>query len=310
MTTQNNSQQAPAVTPPPVSHTTTLKDYENNPFMVALDGIKIFFDKAQGVAIAMLVLAGLSFVAGVISTIIDAFAEDEPSVSTQRVVPTTGNTASPESVSQAIQNTINQVSPEQWAAMSIALIFIFAIVAVSFVFSAYLKSVVDYTSARIARGHKVDLGEALKGGAQRFGGYLWLQVLIAVKTLLWSLLFIVPGIIMMYRYSLAGISYYDKKVSATNAIKDSLTLTKGAWLTTYASTVLFNLVTLGIAQFFVESSARVRLYQQLDHVTKKGELKPSAHILSWLTLILPVVAVVLFVLMMFFVIMIFAASEW
>lgn len=148
----------------------------------------------------------------------------------------------------------------------------------------YIQSVIDYTSARVAKGNDVSLSNALSGGFSRFGAYIWLQIIIATKVMLWSLLFIIPGIVMAVRYSLAGLSFYDKNISARAAVKDSLALTKGAWLTTFASSVLLDFISLGIASTLVKSGAQVRLYGQLDAVTQRGEAKPAPHLLSWLTL--------------------------
>ena len=92
---------------------------------------------------------------------------------------------------------------------------------------------------------------------------------------------------MAVRYSLAGVSYFDKDLRGNAAIKDSLALTKGAWLTTYASQYIMYFVTLGMAGELFVPGARALLYTQLNAVTSAGKVKPNAHVLSWIVLLLP-----------------------
>ena len=57
---------------------------------------------------------------------------------------------------------------------------------------------------RLARGEgQVDLGNLFVGFTQDFTGNLLIGLVVTLKTFLWSLLFIVPGIIASYRYALA-----------------------------------------------------------------------------------------------------------
>lgn len=61
---------------------------------------------------------------------------------------------------------------------------------------------------RLARGEgRVDLGDLFLGFTQDFTGNLLIGLVIAVKTFLWSLLLVVPGIVKSYAYSM---SYYVK----------------------------------------------------------------------------------------------------
>jgi hypothetical protein len=127
--------------------------------------------------------------------------------------------------------------------------------------------------------------------------YLWLQIIISFKVFLWMLLFIVPGIIMAVRYSLASVAFFDEKkqLRGTAAIRESLRLTKGAWITTYASTTLFNILTLGAMNSAITTAANAVLYKQFEKIG--DDKKPDAHWLSWVTLLVPAVALVLLLLL-------------
>lgn len=304
MKTTTSAQPSP-VAPPPAS-AVNLSGYENNPFLVPIDGIRALFSRAQAIAITIIVLLAIGMVGNLISTVIQAiYSPEYQSHYSHGEAAPTPVTAMP--TNEEIAKQIQSVPPEVWAILAIVVSVGLLVLIVTWLVGVYVKSVLDYTSARVAKNHTVTFAEAARGGLQRFGGYLWLNILVSVKVFLWSLLFIIPGIIMAVRYSLAGLSFYDKKLSASAAIKDSLALTKGAWLTTFASSTLLNMLSFGIADLLVTSGARIRLYAQFDPLTKKGEAKPAAHILSWLVPI-GIVSIVVLCLLFFVLILLILAG--
>lgn len=254
---------------------TPSKKYENNPFMLAIHGLNLIFDKAKSVAILFLVLSIVGFISGVIPQ------------------PADDSLSKPFNPSEfALPNLL----PSQWA--MIALVALILITTFIFI-GAMLSGISSYTSARLARGHTTTLSEAFHAVLEKFFSYIWLQIIITVKLLLWTLLLIVPGIIMSVRYSLANVAFFDKDLRGNAAIKESLKLTKGAWLTTFASQTLFNMITLGVISELVNSGAKAILYRQFTTSAKK----PAAHFLSWLTLALPFLfLILLFVLVFMFVV--------
>ena len=97
---------------------------------------------------------------------------------------------------------------------------------------------------------------------------------------------------MSYRYSLAGVVFFDKNTKGGAASTQSAALTKGAWLTTFASQNLLNMITLGAIPMLLQPGTNGVLYRQLGAV---GNQKPRAHFLSWLTLLLPFIFTLLLV---------------
>lgn len=256
-----------------------LKDYENNPFYVGLHGLNTVFDKAKGVSILLVVVSVLSFLSGA--------------------------PGQPQDKDEFKNFALPSLSPEQWALIGLGASFIFlAAIAVG----SMISGMSAYASARVARGHDVKLGEAFQAVLDRLFSYIWLQIITIVKILLWSLLLIVPGIIMSVRYSLANVAFFDKELRGNAAIKESLKLTRGAWLTTYASQALFNIVTLGIISELVQSGARAVLYRQLSVFGEKTK-KPDAHILSWLTLFLPFIAAILVLALIAMLLLLFVTAR-
>lgn len=72
------------------------------------------------------------------------------------------------------------------------------------VFSGALEFGLVYIFLKQARdGEKMEIGSLFKGFSDDIGGNIVLGLLVALFTSLWSLLFIVPGIIKAYAYSMA-----------------------------------------------------------------------------------------------------------
>lgn len=256
----------------------TKKSYENNPFFVALGGVELLFNKARPIGISLAVFAG--FLA--LSSLPSAFARPEQ--------PDTTATPATNAEAQAFADTMAQVPSEVWLLGGLLLLSILTFfVALSLI----IRGVLDYTAAQLANGKTATLGEAFRAVFADFWGYTWVMVIAGVKTFLWTLLFIIPGIIMSVRYSLSGVAYFDKKLRGNGSVARSSQLTKGAWLTTFASQNLLNILTLGFLQPVLTPGTNAVLYRQLDTA---GAVKPKAHLASWLTLLLPLAFILIIIL--------------
>ncbi|MDB5183702.1 MAG: hypothetical protein JWO07_383 [Candidatus Saccharibacteria bacterium] len=239
------------------------RHYENNPFFIASSGITLLFNLAQGVAIMLIILSVLGLFGNAFSPPPDPNAR--------------------ELTSADFMNTFSGWTTTEWLMLGAASLIIgLAIIMISALFTG----VSAYTSARLAQNEDVRIRTAFAESFDKLWGFIWLQIIVFVKVLLWSLLFIIPGIIMAVRYSLANVAFFDdtQNLRGNDAIKESLRLTKGAWITTYASTALFNMLTFFAISSVVSTGANAVLYRQLQEHSDK---KPAAHWLSWLTLVLP-----------------------
>lgn len=238
--------------------------YENNPFFVATNGITLLFNLAQGVAVMLIIFSAVSFI-------------------TRVVVPDGSSDSSSTNSVGSIGEAFQGWNISEW----LLLAFVVGIIGLAAVMiGALFTGVNAYTSARLARGEQVAIREAFRESFDKLWSFIWLQIIVFVKIVLWSLLFIIPGIIMAIRYSLANVAFFDdtKNLRGNDAVKESLRLTKGAWMTTYASYSLLNMLTLGIIGNLVNTGVSAVLYRQYQEA---GDKKPAAHFLSWLTLILP-----------------------
>ncbi len=80
---------------------------------------------------------------------------------------------------------------------------------------------------RVSRGQEAGFGELFDG----FGNFfklIWLNILMSIYVFLWSLLFVIPGIIAAYRYSVAVyIMLENPEYSASECIRLSKQMMDG-----------------------------------------------------------------------------------
>lgn len=122
------------------------------------------------------------------------------------------------------------------------------------------------------RKDRIDIND-LFSGFNNFGNALVLGVLTAVFTALWSLLFVVPGIIASYSYSMAPYILIDHpEMSGNEAIKASKELMRGnKWRLfcldfSYIGWILLCCLTFGILTLWVSPSmyaSRAAFYEEI-----------------------------------------------
>ena len=256
--------------------------YENNPFFVATNGLDLLFNKAQSVGIFMAVIASISVLASLPYMFM-------PPSETSQPAPTPNTTQTSAAETQAFAEAVGRIPTEVWFIIGALVILV---VTIMLVIGIIFRGITDYTSAQLAAGKHATLNEALRAVFNNFWSYTWVLFMVSIKTFLWTLLFIIPGFVMSYRYSLAGVVFFDKNTKGGAASTHSAALTKGAWLTTFASQNLLNMITLGAIPMLLQPGTNGVLYRQLGAV---GNQKPRAHFLSWLTLLLPFIFTLLLV---------------
>ena len=239
---------------------TDQKAYSNNPFILTLDGIKHVFKHAKSVAITLLI----------ISVTFALLGRTDSSDDTSNMM----GASAADNIDSSMIGVI---------------LLVVLVVAVGITLaSILLAGIADYTAAATSRNEKVTLSKAVDAVFDHFFKYLWLRIVVFVKTVLWAVLFIIPGIYFSYRYRLAGVVFFAENRSAMASIDRSLKLTKGAWLTTFTSYTIFNIPTFWLAQLLADTGTSNQLYARYSRVVESGAKHPKPHALS---IIFPIVVV-------------------
>ena len=124
----------------------------------------------------------------------------------------------------------------------------------------------------LTEGKKAEVGTMFQG-FQVFGKSIWLTILVAVFTFLWTLLFYIPGIIKSYSYSMAFYVLADNpEMTAREALRESKEIMHGhKWelFVLHLSFILWHILgvfTLGFAYIYVGpymSATVANFYQKI-----------------------------------------------
>ncbi len=152
-----------------------------------------------------------------------------------------------------------------------------------FVLSAALLYGISRYLLKFVRGGQPVIGEIFGGftrGAETFGRTVLLRLLIAVFTALWSLLFVIPGIIAGYRYSMAFYILADNdNISAHDALKASKEMMRGhKWELfklhlSFIGWIILCCITCGIGFIFLSpyiNTAQANFYEYLRGIRSAG----------------------------------------
>jgi hypothetical protein len=250
--------------------------YIRNPFTVALSGISVLKNLSKGLFILFLVLSILS----ALSNFSSGPSFDDSSTGM-------GDETSAAYNAGYVVGTL----------VGLAAFFFLLVV---------VWGMQGYASAKIAKGEGTTIKEAFMAAVKNFGRLFVIGLIVVVKTILWSLLFLIPGLIMQIRYSLAPtIAFAEPELSPSAVVTRSVVLTKNAWFDTMGARGWFSLVTLGFATLLTEVGASGVLYRQLRRLHESGQKKPSTHPLNY---VLPVLFVLLMVIVFVVLIAIYAVA--
>ena len=129
--------------------------------------------------------------------------------------------------------------------------------------------------SKLIKGEKAEIANVFDGFKNFVNSFL-LYILISIFTFLWSLLFVIPGIVMSYAYSM---SYYilkdNPELSANEARKQSIEMMRGnKWRLfcldfSFIGWALLSILTFGILMLWVTP------VMQASHAAFYESLKPA-----------------------------------
>ncbi len=141
--------------------------------------------------------------------------------------------------------------------MVVEMIPIIGGIATTFVFAPAFALSLVMIYLKVAKGEDFKIGEVFDG-FYNFWGAFKVTFLVGLFTFLWSLLFIVPGIIAAYSYYMAMFIYAENKdMGALEAIRRSKEMMKGHKMDAFVlelsfiGWMLLTMITFGIAYIYV-----------------------------------------------------------
>ena len=147
---------------------------------------------------------------------------------------------------------------------------------IPFVIAPIFKYGYALVMLRLSRGEKVTFEMLFEGFSNRFGTIFFAGLVIIIRTILWSLLFIIPGIIAAYSYSQTFFILADNKdITALDSIEESKKIMKGSkWRffllsLSFIGWVILSLLTLGVGFFFLEPYCMVAYAKFYESITLK-----------------------------------------
>ncbi len=164
----------------------------------------------------------------------------------------------------------------------VLMVLITAVLDLTYV-GALLSGLVMFGSAafylELVKSKQGKVGTFFGGMFKKFFKRWGASLLISLYTFLWTMLFMIPGIVKSYAYAMTPYIMMEKpEMGINDAITKSRQLMKGhKWKLflldlSFTGWMLLSIVTLGIAFFYVwpyYSTARAQFYKELKRAPKK-----------------------------------------
>lgn len=257
----------------------TLPIYDSNPFTLAFNSFGRLFNTNAGWAIALLVLGIFGFIWQMFGNLLQLAATPESSTTTTRSVEMADKLPAGSAV--ASSSDVNVAA--------VVLIVIGIVILVSIlvlVFSAigtFINGMFTYVSIKSEEGHKVSFNEAWQETTKRFIRLYLAQLLAGLKIFGWTLLFIIPGIIAAFRYTLLPYVVMgdsgDSK-GARTAHASTKIIVKGRLMEVFGIATVAGLIPF--VGDLLRLTGNAALYKQMKTYTDAGAEKPKVHWLNYL----------------------------
>lgn len=254
--------------------------YQSNPFMLCFESFGRFFNKNAAWAVTLLVFGLFAFFIQMGSNLTSTLSSNSTSTSERQ--------------ERAAEQRRNEPVIDRSLETSeiIAIVVIISIAVLTFLAFAitagiFLQGMFTYVAVRSELGLSVSFKEAVAATSQKFWLLLGAQVLAWLKIIGWGLLFIIPGIIAAFRYTLLPYVIMSDDAQATKVGEShqrTKTLVKGRLLEVFGISTVSGLIPL--VGDLLGLTGNAALHQQLQAYDKAGLEKPNIHWLNYLGFIL------------------------
>lgn len=251
--------------------------YHSNPFSLSFDKFGQLFEKNLGWAIALAILPLIGFVLNLIVSLIDVALSPEASAHAGHAHSGSHHlaTVDPAAVGVAI------------LAVFAFVLFIACIIAISVAIQVFIGGLFTYAVLENEAGRTARFSSAIDAVVSRYQRLFFAQLLATVKILGWTLLFIIPGIIAVFRYTLLPFVIMDEPASE-KGVKKSHDRVKA--LVAGRKMEVFGVYTIGVIIPYIGGITQLignaALYRQLQIFNDKKLEKPPVHWLNYFGLVL------------------------
>ena len=262
--------------------------YDSNPFTLAFNALGRLFTTNVGWAIALLVVSFFVFIGQMMSNLIQIASKNSLQNSSQYSAPAAStHVASTTPVNVGLVVII----------VLVLVLFVALIFTISTAISVFISGMFSYVAIQSEQGKSVNFSEAWSETTKRFWRLFKAQLLAGLKIIGWTMLFIVPGIVAAFRYTLLPFVIMGEPAKERGA-RSSHTLTKK--LVKGRLMEVFGIATVaGIVPFVgpvLRLSGNAALYDQLNEYNTLNKQKPKIHWLNYLGLILLAILLLLITL--------------
>lgn len=169
----------------------------------------------------------------------------------------------------------------------IALLVLISIAIIGLVIALFAGSFF-ITAVKSAKSEKIEVGDVLRIGFKRLLPYWGLTILYGLAIFFGFLLFIIPGIIIAARGSLASIAFFEENLGAVDSLKRSFALTKGHTIEMLGSASTSAILTGGGMGLLIGATSvgpYIARYKDLTALQASGDEKPKIHWMNYLIVI-------------------------
>ena len=223
----NNNDANSSPVPPAGDNQAKSSSYDSNPFTLAFSALGRFFKHNLAWAITLIVLSFLGATIQLLGNVADlAFNRDE--ITSEQTNPTGSTleddvkfgdyTADGESLE--LNATPAQISVAVLFGVGILLVAL-VVYLISATIGVLIRGALVHVVLESEKGNSVGFSDAVQASVSKFGVHYLSSILAGLKVFAWSLLFIVPGIIAVFRYRLLSyvvMSDKDKKYGKVSAV--------------------------------------------------------------------------------------------
>lgn len=228
-------------------------EFESNPFKVIFNGFDKLFKYNQTMAIILLVFSVLGFFGQFFNYGFDGGSS---------------------------QSTASGSGVESTAIVTVILVLLFIFFVAALFIGTFVNGLTAYVVYMTAKKETTTFGEAAKVVIGKFWTIFYVQILVFLRILGGTLLFIVPGIRASLRYNMVLLPIFEENASAKQAIAKSKAITKNHLIEIFGMVVAAGIIPL-VGQL-MQTGGQVVMYPQLNELHVSGERGPKVHWLNYL----------------------------